>query len=344
MLYPLTFQPIFKERVWGGRNLERLYQKRLPPNVPIGESWEITDRPEGTSVIANGPLAGKNLRWLMEHHAGELLGPAGSQGGRFPLLVKILDAEEKLSLQVHPPADVAARLGGEPKTEMWYIADAQPGAELYVGLRRGVTRLEFERKIQDGTVADCFHRLRVMPGDVMFLPSGRVHAIGAGLVIFEIQQNSDTTYRVFDWNRLGLDGQPRELHVEQSLQCIDFSDFEPPLTKGEIEFSERDDFQLRALVNDPLFTVERVVDRKGHQIEIRHSQPEIIGVLEGCLTATGSDEQVTLRAGHFCLKPACVERMNLTFRPPVSFLQIRPNDRSRPQSKEATPSDSPARS
>ena len=111
MLYPLTFDPICKERIWGGRNLERLYQKKLPPHVPVGESWEITDRPEGVSVIANGPLAGKDLRWLMEHHAEELLGPANSQGGRFPLLVKILDAREKLSLQVHPPAQVAGRLG-----------------------------------------------------------------------------------------------------------------------------------------------------------------------------------------------------------------------------------------
>src|SRR3954462_7926100 len=155
LLYPLTFQPIFKERVWGGRNLERLYQKALPPNVPIGESWEISDRPGDASVIANGPLAGKDLRWLMEHHAAELLGPPKAAVDRFPLLVKILDAQEKLSLQVHPPADKAAELGGEPKTEMWYIAEATPEAELFVGLKRGITRAEFERKIQEGAVADC---------------------------------------------------------------------------------------------------------------------------------------------------------------------------------------------
>src|SRR5262249_1256969 len=139
------------------------------------------------------------------------------------------DAEDKLSLQVHPPSDVAAELGGEPKTELWYITDAVPGAELYVGLNRGVTREEFEGKIRDGTVAECFHRIPVKPGDAMFLPSGRVHAIGAGLVLFEVQQNSDTTYRVFDWNRLGLDGKPRALHVPQSLASINFKDFEPPL-------------------------------------------------------------------------------------------------------------------
>src|SRR5262245_13127708 len=135
MLYPLTFQPIFKERVWGGRNLERLYGKALPPNVPIGESWEISDRPGDVSVIANGAFAGQDLHWLMETYGRSLLGDTYSRHQRFPLLIKLLDAEEKLSLQVHPPAHKAASLGGEPKTEMWYIADARPGAELFVGLK-----------------------------------------------------------------------------------------------------------------------------------------------------------------------------------------------------------------
>src|SRR4029079_9858787 len=126
-LHPLVFQPIFKDRVWGGRNLERLYGKKLPAGKPIGESWEVTDRPEGVSVVATGPLAGKDLRWLMENHRQELLGKH-DKSERFPLLIKLLDAEEKLSVQVHPPAAAAAGLGGEPKTEMWYIADAKPGA------------------------------------------------------------------------------------------------------------------------------------------------------------------------------------------------------------------------
>ena len=193
MFYPLTFRPIFKERIWGGRNLERLYRKPLPPAVPIGESWEITDRPEGVSEITHGPLAGRDLRWLMENHAAELLGRTDPiAAGRFPLLVKILDAQDVLSLQVHPPAALAASLGGEPKTEVWYFAETTPTAEIFVGLKRGVTREEFERRLGDGSVAQCFHRHAVKAGDAMFLPSGRVHALGAGSVIFEIQQNSDT--------------------------------------------------------------------------------------------------------------------------------------------------------
>jgi mannose-6-phosphate isomerase len=324
MLYPLTFHPVFKERVWGGRNLERLYQKNLPPNAAIGESWEITDRPEGVSVIANGPLAGKDLRWLMERHAIELLGSTQSRAGRLPLLIKILDAEEKLSLQVHPPATVADRLGGEPKTEMWFIASAKPGAELYVGLRRGVTRAEFERRIKDGTVAECFHRLSVRSGDAMFLPSGRVHGIGAGNVIFEIQQNSDTTYRVFDWHRVGLDGKPREQHVEQSLQCIDFDDFEPALVRSENHVADGDGSVRRNLVKDPLFTVDYVRFARGQPGGIRSDQLEIVGVLEGRMVVTGGDQEIRLRAGQFCLKPAGLGEMTLSLQPPVSYLHIGP--------------------
>jgi len=141
-----------------------------------------------------------------------------------------------------------------PKTELWHIADAAPGAELFVGLKRGVTRAEFERKLRDGSVADCFHRIDVQSGDAMFLPSGRVHAIGTGLVIFEIQQNSDTTYRVFDWNRGGLDGKPRELHEAQSLASIDFNDFEPGLVQSE--FSGNANLQRRELVQNAPFAVE----------------------------------------------------------------------------------------
>src|SRR5215469_11272222 len=251
-LYPLVFQPIFKERVWGGRELERLFNKILPATKPIGESWEISDRPGDESVIANGAFAGKTLRWLMENYPVEMLGRARpTAGSRFPILCKILDARDKLSLQVHPPAAKATELNGEPKTEMWFIADAEPTAELFVGLKPGVTRNEFEKKIADGTVAECFHRAPVRTGDAMFLPSGRVHAIGAGLVIFEIQQNSDTTYRVFDWNRVGLDGKPRELHIPQSLASIDFNDFEPKLVDSP--FVADGQIQKRALVDDPLF-------------------------------------------------------------------------------------------
>jgi mannose-6-phosphate isomerase len=321
VLYPLTFNPIFKERIWGGRSLEQLYGKALPPKVPIGESWEISDRPGDASVVANGPLAGRDLRWLMEHHAEALLGKARpTREARFPLLIKLLDAQQKLSLQVHPPAEKAAGLGGEPKTELWYIAGAAPGAELYVGLNAGVTRAVFEKKIQSGEVAECFHRVPVKPGDAMFLPSGRVHAIGAGLVIFEIQQNSDTTYRVFDWNRVGLDGKPRELHVAQSLASIDFDDFEPGLVDSG--FSAAGRFQIRPLVRHPLFKVDVFRALAQEAIVFRQSRLRIVGALERSITITDGTSPVVLRPGQFCLLPACLQAAEIQSEAGSTFLLV----------------------
>lgn len=235
---PLVFEPIFMERVWGGRRLETVYGKRLPPGSPIGESWEIVDRPGAQSVVRFGALRGRTLQQLWIENRPEIFGDP-PEAPRFPLLVKLLDAREKLSVQVHPPARIASELGGEPKTEFWYVADAAPGAELYVGLRKGSGRTEFEKALREGVLGDHVHRLMVQTGDAMFLPSGRVHAIGAGNLIVEIQQNSDTTYRVFDWNRPGTDGQPRKLHIEESLRCIDFDDCQPALAQATGELLVR---------------------------------------------------------------------------------------------------------
>jgi len=322
VLYPLTFRPIFKDRVWGGREIERLYGKNLPPVTPIGESWEISDRPGDASVIANGTLAGRDLRWLMENRARELLGDAKPAiGNRFPLLCKILDAREKLSLQVHPPEGKAAELGGEPKTELWLIADAVPGAELYVGLKRGVTRAAFEKRIRDGSVAECFHRLPVKTGDVMFLPSGRVHAIGPGLVIFEIQQNSDTTYRVFDWNRVGLDGKPRELHVAESLASIDFNDFEPGLVQSRPAGNE---IKTRRLADDPLFNVEMVELKTGATLDLVPRELQILAVVNGRLEIEGGSTTVILAAGQFSLVPADLEKTRISVKSDATLLRVEP--------------------
>lgn len=304
MLYPLRFQPIFKERLWGGRELERLYSKPLPAGKPIGESWEISDRPGDASVIANGPLAGKDLRWLMERHAEALLGNAPSLDGRFPLLVKILDARQILSVQVHPPAVVAAQLGGEPKTELWYVTQARPGARLSAGLKAGVSRARFEQCVHEGTVADCVHQVPVRPGDAMFLPSGRVHALGAEMVIFEIQQNSDTTYRVFDWNRVGDDGKPRELHLEQALACMDFSDVEPGLVASP--WQAEGECRRRRLVEHPLFTVDELRVAQPARWTRSGESASILGVVTGGLRLDhpASGERLDLVPGEFVLLPA----------------------------------------
>ncbi len=237
---PLTFEPIFMERIWGGRRLEAEFGKKLPPQRPIGESWEIVDRPEAQSIVRDGLLRGKTLHELWTQHRDEIFGET-PDSSRFPLLLKLLDAHDRLSLQVHPPEKIADRLGGESKTEFWYIAGADPGAEVYLGFRESITRDQFEKALRDGTAADYVRKIQVKTGDAVFLPAGRLHALGAGNLLIEIQQNSDTTYRVFDWNRVDDKGKQRQLHIDQALQCIDFDDVAPKLVEPPGELLLRND-------------------------------------------------------------------------------------------------------
>ncbi|MDJ0766410.1 MAG: class I mannose-6-phosphate isomerase [Myxococcota bacterium] len=220
----LSFKPIFKETVWGGRRLEHRLGKALPQDVPVGESWEIVDLPSDQSVIATGDVVGKTLTALCADAFEPLLGGVALLEDRFPLLFKFIDAHQTLSVQVHPDEAACARLGrgARPKTEAWYIIDCEPNAVLYVGLKPGVSKAAFAKAIDDGTTEDLLHRFAVQPGDLVYLPSGTVHAIGAGILLAEVQQSSDTTYRVFDWHRVGLDGRPRELHVKEALESISF--------------------------------------------------------------------------------------------------------------------------
>lgn len=252
----LIFDPIFQERVWGGRRLETLFGRALPGSGPVGESWEVSDRPEACSVVAEGPWAGRTLREVLEVEGERVMGPGWPGGARFPILVKWLDCRERLSLQVHPPAAMAVLLGGEPKTENWYVVEADPGAGLLAGLRRGVTPDSFALALREERLEPLLHRIPVEPGDSLFVPSGRLHAIDAGNLILEIQQNSDTTYRVYDWGRLGLDGKPRTLHLEESMQSIDFGDFEPALTVARgaapvVNLVEAEEFRLQKRVLEP---------------------------------------------------------------------------------------------
>ena len=289
---PLTFTPIYMERVWGGRELERVYGRTLPAaGVPFGESWEIVDRENEQSIVDHGPFSGVSLHELWENHREEIFGGGGLDHPRFPILIKVLDARDDLSIQVHPPVHLAADLGGEPKTEMWFIADCAPGAKLYVGLKNGVSRADFEKSITDGSVADCVHTLTPHPGDSIFIASGRLHAIGAGFLIHEIQQNSDTTYRVFDWNRLGLDGKARELHVRESLASIDFDDFEPSMDAPSGD-------QLAAC---DYFKTERKFLASGAQIVLpTPNRFSILSVVDGQLESSGGRR---FAKGSFLIQP-----------------------------------------
>jgi mannose-6-phosphate isomerase len=293
---PLRFEPIFQERVWGGRKLETLFGKRLPAGSLIGESWEIVDRSEAQSVVVGGPLCGRTLHELWTQDREEIFGDLPN-APRFPLLIKILDAQEKLSLQVHPPEHVASSLGGEPKSEFWYVAAADPGAELFLGFREPITRENFAERLRDGSVVNNIHRIPVQSGDAVFLPAGRVHAIGAGSLLIEIQQNSDTTYRAFDWNRTDpATGTKRDLHVEQAIQCIDFGDVKPQLIKSE------DDL----LISDRLFEI-----RKWNLDEPRDAAPPGQFAIICCLTGNLTCSDVTLAPGEFFLVPAHLEDRQL---------------------------------
>lgn len=246
---PIRFRPIFMERVWGGRELQTRLGKALPEGTPIGEAWEIVDRPEACSLVEGGPWSGYSLHELWTKHRVEIFGAAYAPhpAERFPILVKLLDARETLSVQVHPPLEKADELGGEPKTEMWYFLEADPEACIYAGVAAGVSPEKFQQELAAGTVESVLPKLPVRTGESIFIPSGRLHAIGGGNLIAEIQQNSDTTYRVFDWNRVGLDGRPRELHIDASMASIDFSDTAPTLLPASSSL----------LADCPFFRVEK---------------------------------------------------------------------------------------
>ncbi len=298
MLGPLLFRPVYQTRVWGGRAIGTVFGRELPESGRIGESWEIVDRPDEQSVVARGPHARRTLRELIATEGAAVMGAAWDSRRRFPILVKWLDCQDRLSLQVHPPAAVAAMLHGEPKTEHWYIARAEPHATLLVGLRRGVTRERFERHLASATLEGLVHRCPVQAGDSMLVPSGRIHAIDAGNLILEIQQNSDTTYRVYDWDRRGADGRLRELHVKESLRCIDFSDFEPQIVRsrgGDALLAECAEFRIHRLEGGP-----------GHafRLPVEASQPRLLSVIAGQVVVTGTNLSERYGAGHNVLLPA----------------------------------------
>lgn len=314
MVYPLQFEPILVERVWGGDRLAR-FGKSVATGQHIGESWEISDRDKEQSVVRNGPHKGKTLRQLIEMQGAQLLGRhVADRGARFPLLIKLLDARERLSLQVHPPSSKAAQLAGEPKTEMWYVLEADPHAHLVAGLKRGVNpdaivrALEQHKDNLTGSIPafdEWVHRFPVRAGDTFFVPSGRLHAIDAGLVLIEVQQNSDTTYRVYDWGRVGLDGKPRELHVRQSLESIDFHDVAPSKQHPRAEFYGSNG--LWRLVECEAFYVHKLTLRNAWNDRCDGGSFHILAGAEGesgVLTPDG--QQLLLKPGEFVLLPAAL--------------------------------------
>jgi mannose-6-phosphate isomerase len=312
-LYPLLFEPVLKDYLWGGRNLETLGRK-LPAAGVVAESWEIAGHEDGTTVALNGAFAGRKLTEIQAELGLDLIGTRNrwaQERGKFPLLIKLLDAAQPLSVQVHPDDAYALEREGNElgKTEMWVVLAARPGAELILGVRQGATRDAFREALLAGRPEPLLHRLRVKAGDHLCVPAGTVHAIMDGLLIAEIQQNSNTTYRVFDWNRVGAGGKPRALHVDKALDVIDFSAVEPGVCPPE-PLAAVDGCERFLLCRNRYFVTERVELAPGASYRGRcdGSTLEIWGVIAGEANAGGE----ALEAVRFALLPAALGNFAVT--------------------------------
>ncbi|GIP29246.1 mannose-6-phosphate isomerase [Paenibacillus sp. J23TS9] len=299
--YPLQFQPEFKERVWGGRALEQF--GLTPPEGHIGEGWMIADHPNGTTSVVNGELAGQGLDQIREQLGKEWFGSKGfsEKNGRFPLLIKLLDCNDNLSVQVHPTDDYEGLPKGElGKTEMWYVLDAKPGAKIIYGLKDGVTRESMKEALENGTVMDTLQEVSVEAGDTFYIPAGTVHALCAGVVVAEIQQNSDTTYRIYDYDRPGLDGKPRELHIEDSLNVTAFEGSGATTMKTDgLNAGE-----WLQLAQSPYFIVEKGIVGGSWNLETTPESFTILVICEGAGTLSWNNGSMEYKAGQCFLLPA----------------------------------------
>jgi len=331
MLEPLTFAPLIKPRVWGGRRLER-YGVTIPDGAMIGEAWTLADLPEsipeGRSVVDSGVRTGRTLRSILRSEPGGVLGDAPpAEDGGFPLLVKLLDARENLSVQVHPTARYAkGHPGALMKSEAWVVLEAEPGAVIYKGLRRGLDRADFAAHAQAGTLLDDLVAVPVKRGDCHHLPSGICHALGAGIVVAEIQTPSDTTFRVYDWGRSG-----RELHLEQATECIFSATPEPGVESRPGATIDSRNFRTTRLCSTPYFTIERIELRKSAQLPLTPSPSAVVWmVLGGTVELTGQGGPRILTLGRTLLQPAAARGSALHGDAGATLLRIElPNERDR---------------
>jgi len=327
MIYPLTFEPVFRDYVWGGRNLEALFGRQLPPGI-VAESWEISGHPSSPTRVDGGYWRGRALPDVQAALGANLVGSRGAAmlaRGRFPLLVKLLDANQDLSVQVHPDDTFAAlhEHGELGKTEMWYVLHARPGAELIYGLRRGATPASLRQAIEGQALESELHRVPVHSGDAIFIPAGTVHALLAGIVVAEIQQNSDTTYRLYDWGRLGADGRPRPLHIDKGLRVIDWDRAEPSAVQPR-PLRVLDGLQQSQLVSCPHFAVEEIRLEPGVRYHglCDGATLEIWGCLHGDVTLECSSQPLPMRAIRFALLPAVLGPFAILAHQPSTLLRV----------------------
>ncbi len=310
MLYPLKFKPILKDKIWGGQKLKNIFNRELGNLPNAGESWDLSGVDGNESIVVSGPLAGNNLSELLEIYMGDLVGEEvyARYGNQFPLLVKVIDANDALSIQVHPDDEMAAeRHNSLGKTEMWYLLDADYDAQLISGFVSEMDKETYLRSVEDNTIESLLRSYEVKKGDVFFMPAGRVHAIGKGCLIAEIQETSDITYRIYDFNRIDSNGNPRELHTDLAVDAIDFSYVEDAKIKYELKANEPsnvvdcDHFTTNVLMVDG--TVER-------NYSLLDSFVILMGV-EGDLELHWNGGVETIKMGETVLIPATIENITL---------------------------------
>jgi mannose-6-phosphate isomerase len=322
-LYPLKFKPILKERIWGGTKLRDAMGKQLPnPEEKFGESWEVSGVEGDVSVVQNGFLAGNTLNELIEVYMGDLVGESLYErfGEEFPLLIKLIDASETLSIQVHPDDETAReRHHAYGKTEMWYIIDAESDALIYTGFEKDITRDEYIQAVKEGSLERYLHKEQAIAGDVFFIPAGRVHAIGKGVLLAEIQQTSDITYRIFDWNRVDGSGKSRELHTELAVDVIDFSRVQNPKAHPVDEVNKTSE-----LTHCKYFTVNRITFTSAMHRDYNMLDSFVVYLcLEGecsVVYASGSGERLT--KGETLLLPADLKDIILRPQGKCSLLEV----------------------
>ncbi len=329
-MYPLRFQPIFRRYIWGGRRLATALDKPIGPEDDYAESWEVVDRREDQSTILYGSLAGHTLEHVIHQSGIDLLGPEiwsqVSRDGlpsqlrtRFPLLLKFLDANRTLSVQVHPTDEIATKQSPPDlgKTEAWYVIEADPGSVIYAGLKEGVDRKALQHAVATQTTDEVLNQISPSPGDCIFIPAGTVHAIGSGLLIAEIQQCSDTTYRLFDWNRVDSEGRARPLHIDAAINVTDYvrgpvrpQPTKPTSLKGVNELVSCDKFVMRHWVIDSDQTIE--TDKRFR----------LLSVIRGSMNVVEDPSAELLKRGESMLIPACLESASLSPIENCEFLEI----------------------
>ncbi len=307
-VYPIRFEPIYKNYIWGGERLRKKYHRKSSGDT-IAESWEIVDRENEQSIVINGEYQKKSLHELVVRWQQKLLGEH-IHFLRFPILIKLIDAKENLSIQVHPDNQSASLTHGESKNEVWYILEARDSSSVYAGLKPNTDKKIFKEALEKECVVDLIKKITVQKDDVIYIPGGRVHAICSGAMILEVQQNSDTTYRIYDWDRIGEDKKPRQLHLKEAMQTIRFDDWDNPYAKPYLSY-ENNNTQVWDLIKKPFFYLQKLIVHKIFEIQPDHKSFQVFFLLEGSgkLITDEGEEQMIL--GSCYLIAACAENIKI---------------------------------